>query len=69
MSVEQEVVIKPEEVFGAVPSVSRGLHDELQIISALPPAAGVCEVHLLSILSHRQVVDERQFPAGDHLTP
>lgn len=52
-----------------LPSVGRGLHDEVQVVSALPPAAGVGEEHLLPILRHRQVVDERQLPAGDHLTP
>lgn len=51
-----------------VPPVRRGLHDEVQVVPALPPAAGVSEVHLLSILRHRQVIDERQLPASDHLT-
>lgn len=51
----------------AVPSVSRGLHDELQVVSTLPPAAGVSEVHFLPVLGHRQVVDEGQPPAADHV--
>ncbi len=51
-----------------VPSIGGGLHDEVHVVSALPPAAGVGEVHLLSVLSHRQVVYERQLPASDHLT-
>lgn len=51
-----------------VPPISRGLHDEVQVVSALPPAAGGGEVHLLPVLGHRQVVDEGQLPASDHLT-
>lgn len=52
-----------------VPSVRRGLHDQVHVVSALPPAAGVGEVHLLPVLRHRHIVDERQLPAGDHLPP
>lgn len=51
-----------------LPSVCGGLHDELQVVSALPLTAGGGEIHLLSILSHRQVIDEGHFSACDHLT-
>lgn len=60
---QQEVANKK-----AVPSVSCGLHDELQVVSTLPPAARVGEVHFLPVLGHRQVVDEGQPPAADQLT-
>lgn len=51
----------------AAPSIRCGLHDELQVVSTLPPATGVGEVHFLPVLCHRQVVDEGQPPAANHL--
>lgn len=68
ISLFQIKVLPTNNICNKVPSVCGGLHDEVQVVSALPPAAGVGEVHLLSVLSHRQVVDERQLPASDHLT-
>lgn len=36
-----------------LPSISCRFHNEVHIILTLPPAAGVCKIHLLPVLCHR----------------
>ena len=50
------------------PSICSGLHDELQVVSTLPPAGGVGEEHLPAVLRHVQVVNEGEPLPGHHLT-
>lgn len=50
-----------------LPSICCGLHDEMKVVSALPPAARVCEVHFPPILCYIQVIDEGEPPAPNHL--
>lgn len=49
-----------------LPSICCGFHDQLHEVSALPPAAGVSEVHLLPILSNVQVIHKAQASTSDH---
>ena len=52
----------------SLPSISGGLHDEVEVVPALPLAAGVSEVHLPPVLGDVQVVDKREPPTADHVT-
>lgn len=50
-----------------LPSICCGLHDQVHEVSALPPAAGVSEVHLFPILSYIQIIHKAQTSTTNHL--
>lgn len=54
-------------VIVSLPCICSGLHDEVEVVSALPPAAGVGEVHLPSILRNIQVIHKGKPSAANRL--